>query len=186
MNNLKKYCLALLSIDYSLFLFIPSIILFVVMYFYTKQQIQPLRYVIIAIAIFLAILLFVYNTQKFKIRRSLRQISNPSDYDECAYLGKSFLAEKRLLAYQKQSVKEYYYDHLKTLRYEKNSKDKDLLQCEFEEGNVTLETASYAQAKRTCAFLKTQNPNIIFEGIEPEGSGTLRSIEYPEVKNEEA
>ncbi|MBR2825748.1 MAG: hypothetical protein IKE51_05745 [Solobacterium sp.] len=186
-NQLKKYCLALLSIDYSLFLFIPSVVLFAVMFLYVRNGIQELEYVIILIALYLIVVLILYNYQKIKIRRAFKKIQNIKEYDNCAYLGKSFLIEKRLLSYQNKTIKEFYYDQLVKVIYTKNKKNKDLLECVFEDGKAVLETGSFGQAQRTCAFLKNQNPNIIFEGIEPEGNGTLQSIEYPEQdKNVEA
>ena len=102
-NQLKKYCLALLSIDYSLFMFIPSVVLFAVMFLYVRNGIQELEYVIILIALYLIVVLILYNYQKIKIRRAFKKIQNIKEYDNCAYLGKSFLIEKRLLSYQNKT-----------------------------------------------------------------------------------
>lgn len=179
-NMVKKYCLSFLSIDYYAFLMIPTILLFGIMFFYTRNQVDHLRWLIILIALFLFVILFTYNLRKLKIRRTLNSIKNLNEYDEGVFLDRNFLIEKRMLSYSKKQVKEYFYEDLIDVTYQQNKKHE--LICKFKDGEVILPTGSRAQAERTCAFLLTQNNVIQFHNIEPNGSGTLHSIDNTEVQ----
>lgn len=181
---IKKYLLSFLSIDYYAVLMVPTILLFVIMFIYTKTQTEVLRYLIIAIAFFLLAVLVFYNLQKYRIRKRLKSVEDVDAYDNGVFLGRNFLLENRMLAYQQKQVDEYFYKTLKQVTYQVGKKGQDLLVCTFENGMVIIPTGSRAQAERTCAFLKAQNDAVVFEGITPNGSGTLHSIDRTETSNE--
>lgn len=176
---LKSYVMSFLAMTYYPLLTIPTVAIFVIFFFFSSKLGTAMKPIAGVFAVVLGGVLLVYNLDKYRLKKQVREIKNAKEYDNAVMLGNSFLLEKRMLAYAKRNLKEYTYDSLKKVLYGKDKKGKDQLTLEFAEGTVVLPVGSYAQAARTAAFLKTVS-DAVPEGIEPEGTGRLHAIDMTE------
>ena len=178
---LKNFLLSFLSLDIYKYLVLPTGVIFVVVILYVKNPTPLLRTILIVMTIILACALIYYYFKKFQMRKKIRTIENPSEYNTAVMLGHNFLLDDRMLVYQNRDIFEEKYENLVSVDKEVGKKDTINLRCHFQNHECVIPTGSELQAQRTVAFFQKQNSQVTLNGIEPTGDGLLHTIDQVKV-----
>ena len=103
---IKKFYYGLVSLKYVYFMFGIPIVIFVTAFIETRYRNPALKAVMGVCATLLAIVLFFYYRDKFRISRVLKSISNLSEYQRGGMVDRTYILEERMLACADLDLKE--------------------------------------------------------------------------------
>ena len=172
---IRKYLESFVVLRYYPFVTLCPVILFPALYLYMKDPAPGRRFLLAAAGILIGIVLIKYRYDRYRLGKQLRELPDPSVYDDGILLGRCVLSEESFLYFDGKVLSEQQYPVLKAAELH-TVRGKHLLELRSEEGTYTAETGSEAQAQRTCAFLLRKCPDLVLNGIVPSGDGELHSI----------
>ena len=142
-----------------------------------KTGIPAFRIAALITAVFLAVLLVRFYTERMSIPKKLSRFKDPKEYNDSYIIGQAFMLEDRMLVYDNHKILEFYYRDIKELKGGPGKRDNwDVVYISAGQSAKNT-TSSKGQAERLAYYLKTKNPELIIEGIEPSGDGILSHIE---------
>ena len=90
-------------------------------------------------------------------------------------LDRSFVLEDRILAGIGLKVSEHSTLNLQSATATEKGR-KVILHIEGKDDSFDVQTIDRAEAERFAAYLRKNNPQIVLNGIEPKGNGTLKEL----------
>lgn len=171
----KRFYYGLISLYFSFFLTGLPLVIFILAFARQKNPKPELLYGMTACTVLLAVTMFFYYSNKYKVYRSLKNIENPEEYEKGGMLDRSYILEDRMLAGYGFSVAEYKTAGIEKMTAEEKGR-KLVLTLEGTEGIFKVNVLDRSEGERFAAFIKRKNPDVILEGIEPKGNGTLKEL----------
>ncbi len=132
------------------------------------------QYLLIASAIILLFIMYLYYGKKIKIHKDIKAINNVDKYLDAKVIGDSFILEDNMLIQNKDGIKEYPTNNL--IELTKVEAKKPTIKVDSGINSYLIEAKDINELEKFVAFLKRKNPNIIINGIEPKGSGLLKDL----------
>ena len=173
----RSYLHAFISMQYVFILPAPAILIFILAACYFKTGIPAFRIAALITAMILAVLLVRFYTERMSIPKKLSRFKNWKEYNDSYIIGQAFMLEDRMLVYDNHKILEFYYQDIKELKGGPGKRDNwDVVYISADQSAKNT-TSSKGQAERLAYYLKTKNPELIIEGIEPSGDGILSHIE---------
>ena len=177
---IKKFYYGLVSLKYVYFMFGIPIVIFVTAFIETRYRNPALKAVMGVCATLLAIVLFFYYRDKFRISRVLKSISNLSEYQRGGMVDRTYILEDRMLACADLDLKEISTCGIESLEKTEEKKGKPYLKLTSKDGHVMISALSDEEAGRLAAFIQKKNPEVKLSGVVPTGNGTLKELGAPE------
>ncbi len=159
---------------YVYFMFGIPLLIFTVAFIETRKKLVVFKYMMMALAALLAVVLFFYYRDKLKISKQLKNIDDIQAYERGGVVDRSWILENRILCCTDLEIHEVMSKDVKEVRIEENKKT--LIHLKTNENEVVMSALSKEEAQRFVAYIKRKNPNVILNGIEPKGKGTLQEL----------
>ncbi len=172
---IKRFYYGLISLYYSFFLTGLPLVIFILAFARQKNPRPALKYGMIAATVLLAVIMFFYYSKKIGVSRSLKKVENIEEYQNGGMLDRSYILEDRMLAGYGLTVTEHKTTGIRLLKAEDQGR-RLILTLDGEEGEFKVNALDRSEAERFAAFIKRKNPDVVLEGIEPKGSGSLKEL----------
>lgn len=168
--------MSLVSLKFAFPMFGIPLIIFLLAFIQTTKRISSFRYIMMVLAILLAIILFFYYRDKFRVSKQLKKVDNLAEYANGGVVDCSWVLEDRILCCLGLEIHEVKPSEIKEVNFNLNNKGKGILHLNTVNGNVDMSTLSQEEAQRFCGYLKRKNQNIVLNQIQPKGNGTLQEL----------
>ncbi len=159
---------------YVYFMFGIPLLIFTVAFIETRKKLVVFKYMMMVLAALLAVVLFFYYRDKLKISKQLKNIDDIQAYERGGVVDRSWILENRILCCKDLEIHEVISKDVKEVRIQENKKT--LIHLKTNENEVVMSALSKEEAQRFVAYIKRKNPNVILNGIEPKGKGTLQEL----------
>lgn len=159
---------------YVYFMFGIPLLIFTVAFIETRKKLVVFKYMMMVLAALLAVVLFFYYRDKLKISKQLKNIDDIQEYERGGVVDRSWILENRILCCKDLEIHEVISKDVKEVQVEENKKT--LIHLKTNENEVVMSALSKEEAQRFVAYIKRKNPNVILNGIEPKGKGTLQEL----------
>lgn len=173
---IKKYYHSLVSMKYVYFMFSLPLMIFIVAFIEQRKKAEWMRYVMIVLAILLAIVMFFYYKDKLKVSKQLKNIANLSEYEKGGVVDRTWVLEDRMLCCKDFVIHEVNTKDINNVTLLPSEKGKTILKLSTNNTDVEMSALDIQEAQRLVAFLKRKNPNLKMENIEAKGNGTLEEL----------
>ncbi len=160
---------------YVYFMFGIPLLIFTVAFIETRKKLVVFKYMMMVLAALLAVVLFFYYKDKLKISKQLKDIKDIYEYERGGVVDRSWILEDRILCCKDLDIHEVITKDIKEVHVENDKKGKVLLHLKTDQ-EVDMTALSKEEAERFAAYIKRKNPNVILNGIEPKGKGTLQEL----------
>lgn len=173
---IKKFYYSLVSMKYVYFMFGIPLLIFTVAFIETRKKLEVFRYIMMFLAVLLGIVLFFYYRDKMKISKQLKNVDDINKYERGGVVDRSWVLEDRVLCCKDLTVCEVISKDVDEVSVEMDTRGKTILHLHVKDQLVDMSALSKEEAERFVAYLKRKNPNVILNGVEPKGNGTLKEL----------
>lgn len=173
---IKKYYYSLVSMKYVYFMFGLPLMIFLLAFIETRKKAEWLRYGMIVFAFALAIVMFFYYKDKYKVFKQLKNVKDIQEYEKGGVVDRTWILEDRMLCCYRFDIEEVNVCDVKKVTKDDLSAKKVILHLFTENKEIQMTALDDDEASRFVAFLKKKNTNLVSEGIEEKGNGTLQEL----------
>ena len=171
----KRYYQGLLSLYFSGPMTMLAFIVFAIAFINNRKPEWNMIPALAVAAVVLAVVMFFYYKNKLGISKTLHHVENIQEYEKGGMLDRSFVLEDRILAGIGLKVSEHSTLNLQSASATEKGR-KVILHIEGKDDSFDVQTIDRAEAERFAAYLRKNNPQIVLNGIEPKGNGTLKEL----------
>lgn len=173
---IKKFYYSLVSMKYVYFMFGIPLLIFTVAFIETRKKLEVFRYIMMFLAALLGIVLFFYYKDKMKVSKQLKNVKDINEYERGGVVDRSWILEDRVLCCRDLEIKEVVSNTVDEVDVEMDTKGKTVIHLHCKNAVVDMTALSQEEAERFVAYLKRKNPNVILNGVQPKGNGTLQEL----------
>ncbi len=161
---------------YVYFMFGIPLLIFTVAFIETRKKLVVFKYMMMVLAALLAVVLFFYYRDKLKISKQLKGIKDIYEYERGGVVDRSWVLEDRILCCKDLDIHEVISKDINEVYVENDKKGKTCIHLKINEKEINMTALSKGETERFVAYIKRKNPNVILQGIEPKGKGTLQEL----------
>lgn len=170
----KLFYKGLVSMRYSIPMTMNVFVIFALAFAYVQRSVFWVRPVMGAMTVLLAVQMFFYYRNKFRIAGVLRRIDRLEEFEHAGMLDRSFILEDRMIAGCGFTISEQPTTGITSCEPEERGR-KTILHLNGSKGPFDVSVIDYGEAQRFVGFLLRKNPGMK-TGIKPKGGGTLKDL----------
>ena len=132
------------------------------------------KYLLVAAAIILLYIMYLYYGKKIKIYKAVKKIKDIDRYLDAKIIGSSFILEDTMVVNDKEGIVEINNDSITSIT--KIDGRKPTISLNTNTSSYKLEATTLEELEKLAAFIKRKSSNVELNGIECKGSGLLKDL----------